>query len=61
MEVEEYIAVQPKMVHVDLTKVLTVIEYAKKIGKSRQRVYQMIGNGDLKPLKIAGKNYIVPE
>jgi len=60
MEVEEYIALQPKMVHVDLTKVKTVIEYAKMIGKSRQRVYKMIENGDIKVLKIAGKNYIIP-
>lgn len=60
-QVEEYVAMQPKLVEVDLTKVKTVMEYAKMIGKSRQRVYELIREGEIKVLKIAGKNFIVCE
>lgn len=59
--VKEYVPMHRKLVTVDVTKVKTVIEYAKMIGKTRQRVYQMINDGSLEVLRVAGKVYVIPK
>lgn len=42
----------------DVTKLKTVSEYAKLIGKDRVRVYQMITEGKLEVVEISGVKFI---
>lgn len=42
----------------DITKLKTIDQYARIIGKTRIRVYQMIDEGKLIPVEIAGMKFI---
>ena len=45
----------------DITKLKTVTNYAKLIGKDRQRVYQMISDKKVKEVVIDGVKFIKVE
>ena len=42
----------------DITKLKTFTEYASIIGKTRQRVFQMVKSGELAIVQIGKKKYI---
>lgn len=50
------IFVMKKMI--DTTKLLSIADYAKKIGKTTQRVYQLIDAGLVNVVEISGKKFI---
>ena len=43
---------------IDASKLMTVANYAKKIGKSVQWVYELIRAGDVKIVNVDGKKFI---
>lgn len=44
---------------IDPNKLLSVSQYAKSIGKTTQRVYQLIDEKEVKTITIGGKIFIV--
>lgn len=56
----DHVLVQMRPVKVDVTHLKTVIEYAKMIGKTRQRVYQLIDEGEIEVIMIGKKKFVVP-
>lgn len=46
---------------VDITKLATQSEYAKKLGVSRQRINQMVKSKEVKTVNILGATLIVIE
>jgi len=44
---------------VDILKLLTVSNYAKKIKRNRSRIYQMIAEGKLDTVAIDGVTFIL--
>jgi len=44
---------------IDTNKLVSVSEYAKMIGKTTQRVYQLIEEKEIKTMTIGGKIFII--
>ena len=44
---------------IDPNKLLSVSEYASRIGKTTQRVYQLINEKEVKTMEIGGKIFVI--
>lgn len=47
-----------KSTKIDRTKLITVSNYAKKIGKERQTIYNWAKNGQIKIIEIDGIKFV---
>lgn len=57
----DYFCIMKAEATINPDKLLSVSEYAKLIGKTTQRVYQLIDARDIKTLTIGGKIFIIKD